>query len=286
MFNRKYKEVCGFYGQVEFSPSREYCVAFADGYFNQNQFQQGNVALLKNDEILFKVRIDRPHDCCVTDHGVLICSDWKNANELTGEFMIFDSNGTKIFSRHTTANLGNSAISEDSKIAIFNTLASDTEDSGKMFIVDVQKREIVESFSNPYTVFFKAKIDTGNQRILIIDKREFGYEINYKGEQTNKHEYEEEVMSKGSTYDKLFIYDGRPEELNFNDASYVQLLIQALDEKDVQISYGLANINRRIGEYYEANKDLLKAIEYYQKAIEVNPKIGVKKRLEKIKKMI
>jgi len=49
-------------------------------------------------------------------------------------------------------------------------------------------------------------------------------------------------------------------------------------------SYGRDKIYRMIGEYYKAQGDIKNTIENWDKAIKINPKVGVKRKLEALKK--
>lgn len=120
---------------------------------------------------------------------------------------------------------------------------------------------------------------------------------------------------KGLYYRKL----GESEELKGNFRSAIEFYFQALknsSEKDSKgIEYqklgecqlrfgeteeGIKNLNlaaeyqpskrasifKEVGEFYEEKKDLNTAINYFEKALMINPKIGVKRKLNTLKKTI
>lgn len=272
-----------FYGSKEQSPNGKYFVTYTDGHYYNNRWENGNIALLKNGTILFKKKIQRPNDCHVSDNGIVICCDWQNSNALTGRFLIFDSTGKELFIKKTTANLGACAISSDSKFAIFETFSSETEDSNKFFIIDVKQSRIVSTFLRPHS-FKTAEINTEKGSIKLKDYHGFIFEIDFNGNHINRHNYEMQVMQEGSNYQKLCLYGGKPDELKFRDQKYLQLLIEALDDKDSLHGFGEDRLYRRIGEYYDAVGDISKAIENWDKAIQINPKVGIKRKLDALKK--
>ncbi|WP_268223537.1 tetratricopeptide repeat protein [Sinomicrobium oceani] len=275
--------ITGFYGSKQYSDNKEYCVVYCDGHSINDKWKNGKLALIKKRKLLFEKSIQRPNDCYVSNNGFVICCDWLNAEELAGRFIIFDINGEIVFSKKTTANLGACGISNDSKIAIFETNNSDTEDGDKIFIIDIEERKILNKFERP-TSFNSAVIDTATKRIELIDHKKFIFEIDFEGNQTNTPEYEEQIMEKGTVYDKLWLYSTKTDHLKFNDEKYLDILELALTDKNASYSYGKDRIYRMIGEYYEAQGKVKQTIENWEKAIELNPKVGVKRKLNALKK--
>ena len=45
-------------------------------------------------------------------------------------------------------------------------------------------------------------------------------------------------------------------------------------------------IYRKIGEYYEASGDTIKTIENWEKALTINPSVGIKRKFDSLKKSI
>jgi hypothetical protein len=280
-----FEDVTGFYGTDQYSPNKLYCVSYCDGHYDNDKWKNGDIALVKGKTLLFKKKIQRPNDCYVSNDGIVICCDWQNSDALTGKFLVFDTTGEQIFSKKTTANLGACAVSDNSKIALFETHHSDTDDANKIFIVDIQQKQIIHKFQRPAS-FNNAFIDTDNKRIKLKDHKGFSFEIDFDGNQTNKAEYENQVMTKGSVYDRLWLYSDKADEVKLKDPSYLDLLDKALTDKDASYSFGKDKIYRMIGEYYEANGDIPKTIENWEKAMQINPKIGVKRKLDAWKKKV
>jgi hypothetical protein len=279
------EDITGIYGRESYSPNKEYCVSYCDGHYEGNKWKNGDIALVKDKTLLFKKKIQRPNDCFVSNNGIVICCDWQNSDALTGRLLIFDIKGEQLFAKKTTANLGMCAISDNSEIALFETYNSDTNDSDSIFIIDVKQQNIIHRFTRP-TSFNKAIIDTDKRHIKLIDYRGFIYEIDFEGNQTNNNDYEKQIMTNGSIHDRLSLYSSKPDELKLNDARYLELLTESLTDKDVLYTFGQDKIQRMIGEFYEANDDSVKAIEHWEIALQLNPKIGLKRRLEAIRKKV
>lgn len=277
------EDITGFYGRKQYSPNRQYCVSYADGHFENDKCKNGDIALVKDKKLLFKKKLQRPNDCFVSNDGIVIACDWLNSDALTGKLLIFNETGEELFSKKTTANLGNCAISDNSQIALFETHNSDTNDGDKIFIVDIASKQIIKRFERPAS-FNSAIIDTENKRIKLKDHKGFVFEIDFDGNQTNIEEYENHILTKGSVYDRLWVYADKPDEIKLKDPKYLELLTKALTDKDASYSFGNDKIYRMIGEYHEANEDISKTIENWEKAMQINPKIGVKRKLDNLKK--
>ncbi len=276
------EDIVGFYGKKQFSRNKSFCVVYSDGLYENDKWEKGHFAVLNGENLLFKKRLERPNNCYVSDNGISICCDWLNIDNLEGKFIVFDQRGKQIFSKKITANLGSSGISDDGKIAIFETYNSGTEDSNQIFIVNIEQGKIFSKFDRPSS-FIETQIDTEKGLIKLIDNRKFIFEVDYSGNQTNREEYDAQILNKGSIYDKLWFYSEKPDEKKLQDNNYLDILYKATKDEDSKYSFGLDRIYRKIGEYYEANNDIEKTIEYWKKAIEINPKVGVKRKLDKIK---
>ena len=277
------EDITGFYGNKQYSPNRTFCVSYADGHYENDKWKNGDIALIKDNKLLVKKKLQRPNDCFVSNDGIVIACDWLNSDELIGRFLIFNSTGEELFSKKTTANLGNCAISDNSQIALFETHNSDTSDGDKIFIVDISQKQVIHKFERPSS-FNSAIIDTEAKRIKLKDHKGFVFEIDFEGNQTNAEEYENHILTKGSVYDRLWVYADKPDEIKLKDPKYLELLITALTDTDASYSFGKDKIYRMIGEYYEANDNIEQTIENWEKAVSINPKVGVKRKLDNLKK--
>lgn len=281
-YEQSIEDITGFYGSKKYSENKEYCIQFCDGHEENGKWKNGQLALLKNNALLYKKSIARPHDCIITNKGIVICADWLNTTSLAGRFLVIDSIGAEIFSKKTTANIGNLAVSLDSKTAIFETHSSESSDGDKIFVIDIEKKELYKKFDKIVS-FKKAFIKNDINRIKLQDYRGFTIEIDFDGNQTNKEDFENQVLKQGTIQDKLYLYQAKPDAEKLSDINYLNLLNNALNDKDAKYSFGLDNLYRKLGEYYESNHQIEKAIESWEKAIDLNPKVGIKRKLDILK---
>lgn len=276
-------DIAGFYGLKTYSSNKIYCITRSSGHFENEKWINGKIALIKEEKVLFKKELERPNDCVVSNDGIVICCDWLDSDELIGKFYIFDNMGNQLFSKQTNANLGCCELSLDSKIAIFETHNSNNDDGNKIFIVDIENKKLKNKVERKST-FGTATINTKTEKIRFKDHRNFIYEMDFNGNQTNFKEYENQILNNGSINDKLSYYENIPIELKIKDQNYLDTLNKAITDKDSNYSFGLDMIYRKIGEFYEDSGNIIKTIEFWEKAIQINPKIGVKRKLNSYKK--
>lgn len=270
------------FGTEEFSNDKTFCVVFADGFSESDKWTKGTVGLLKNGKQVFTKKFDRPHDCKVSNNGTVIICDWGNTDKLAGDFIVLDEKGNEIFIRVVKANIGTCTISNDGHYSIFETYSSDTEDSNKIFVIDIKNKSEINSFERQFA-FIKADIDTTQKQITLIDNSNFEFITDFNGNQLNKKELEESILNKGTILDKLIFLEGNYliNEL-FNRSDYEGLLIKALSDNDACYSYGQAKLYKVLGQLYLERNEIEKTIDSWGKALEINPKVGVKKKYDKL----
>jgi tetratricopeptide (TPR) repeat protein len=274
---KKKFDTSDFYGNKSHSPNYKFAVAFQDSY---EEGKKGDVYLLQGTDVLFQKKIDRPNDCVVSNDGIVGVCDWMHTDELAGQFFLFNIDGKQIIKVKTSANLGNCAISEDSKYAIFETYHSDTEDSDMIFIIDIVQKKVVGEFEREIE-FKKAKINSSEKSIDVKINSNLTYQVNFDGEWINKEKFEQDLNEKGSKTDKVnyleILYKDREAELCSND-----IYLDALQSNINNQNFKDGQILKRIGEVYENRKDIPNAIKYFQQALDKNPRVGIKTKLTKL----
>jgi hypothetical protein len=271
-----------FFGTIVPSENNEYLVGFEEG---ESERSKGKILLIKNNEVLFQKRLYRPNDGVVSNNGcIAICDYLSWDSNLGGMFYIFDEKGNEIFTKKTTANLGKCFISYDSRYAIFETYGSPTDDSNKIFVINVFERRIISKFDRPFS-FVEAIIDSLKERIKLISNSRFIFEIDLLGNQINIEEYKKSIHDKGDLLEKIRCLEEYEANKLLANTDYINYLLESLKDENVLYSYGKDRLLRRIGEYYEFHGDIDNTIKYWKEAIKLNPKIGVKKKLDGYLKM-
>jgi len=284
-YEKDIEDITGFYGTEKYSSNGAYCVSYSDGYYNDDKWKNGDIALVKGKTFLFKKKLQRPNECAVSNNGIVICCDYLNSDESIGKIIIFDNKGEVLFTRKTKANLGMCSISDNGTTALFETYGSENSDSNSIFLVDTVTKSITAQFERPYA-FNSASIDSTSKLIQLKNHKDFIFEIDFEGNQTNLQDYENQIMTRGSTYDRLCLFQSKTDEEKFKDEAYLNILKSALTDNDASYSFGQDRIYRMLGEFYEANNDREKTIEHWEKAVQINPKVGIKRKLDSLKKQL
>ncbi len=281
VIKQKFDEA-SFFGTIVFSDNSEYSVGFEEGESDKGK---GRLLLIKNNEILFQKRLYRPNVGVVSNNGYVAICDYLNwESKLAGVFYIYDNLGNEVFKNQTTANLGKCFISNDSQYSIFETYGSPTDDSNKVFIINVSETRIISKFERPFN-FINAIIDSLNKTIKLISNSGFIYEIDFSCNQINIEEYKNSIIERGDLLEKLRCIEEYESNTLFSNAYYLKFLLDALKDKDSSYSYGKDRLLLRIGEYYEFHGDFDSTIDYWEKAIKLNPNVGIKRKLSKYLKM-
>jgi tetratricopeptide (TPR) repeat protein len=268
-------DLIGYVGLSKESPDGNYIIGFRDGHQ-----EKGRLTLVKDKKILFEKKLERPNDCKVSNDGFVICCDWLDSMDLAGEFLVYNERGDEIIRYRTQANLGYCQISPDSKFAIVETYNSNNDDGNKIFIFDLLKGELLNKIAKPLA-YNEALIDTGNMVIALTDFNKLIYKVDFHGNPVNFEDYYKKMISEGTPDAVIRFFNGHLAEQRHKDENYLKAL---LDESNSGKEYlKLDYIYREIGECYEAKGDIENTIFYWEKAVDINPKIGVKRKLSKLK---
>lgn len=268
-------DLIGYVGLMEQSQNGEYLIGVRDAHL-----EAGRLTLVKNGDILFEKILQRPNDCKVSNDGFVICSDWLDSLDLCGEFLVYNNQGDEVVKHRTKANLGNSQISSDSRFAIVETYNSNNDDGNKIFIFDIINGSLLNRIAKP-VAYKEALIDTDDMVISLTDVKGHIYKVDFHGNPINFKDYYNEKIRKGAPDDVINFFRGHLPDKRHQDKNYLNALLNESNSgKDyIRLDY----IYREIGECYEAKGDLENTIFYWEKAVEINPKIGVKRKLSKLK---
>lgn len=124
------REAIGFYGLKWYSDNGKYCVV----YLSQSD-ETYNVGLVDvaNKQIIYRIRLKRPHRCRVTKNGVVICEDWGGHDTLATKIYILGNTGLIINEKRHNAALGDIFESIDNETKFRYNINS----SGKIYTIDL-----------------------------------------------------------------------------------------------------------------------------------------------------
>lgn len=115
--------------QVVSSPSGQYTLGLDDSSPDglTSGFRGGGKGawiLFDGERVTAQGRLERPNDGAVADNGRFIVSDWLFGNQLSSRFYAFAPDGRPIIELELGANTGVSAISDDGRFMALTTLSS------------------------------------------------------------------------------------------------------------------------------------------------------------------
>ena len=264
----------------------------------------GEYILIDGDNLVLWGKLERPHDGKVSDSGIFILNDWMFGEGLKGTFYSFEPNGQKLIEQNFRANLYNNGISKDGQFAVCQTCDSDNEDGNKLSFFDLGKRNLIWKLTPVGSPLgcdrannYGFDIEKGILSLFYENGRTYRYGFN--GNFLDSQEWEKEQSEKSSMftvsspaqspngYELFEIAMKEKEELKSQIANlstygeFISLMEKAL-EKGVS-EHSQSTIHRELGEAYQKIGTPAEAIHHFEKAISLNPKIGVKKILKTLK---
>lgn len=139
----------GMFVEYERSPSKEWVICWRDS--NEEGTQGGHrdsgkgIYVLYNSirkKVALKGKLERPNSGHVADNGTFSIEDWGFGSDLSGVFYVMSASGEQLIRRELKANFFNSTISRNGKYAVCQTANSPSEeDGGKMIGFDIEARK-------------------------------------------------------------------------------------------------------------------------------------------------
>ncbi len=126
------RQQIGIYGLKWYSNNNKYCVV----YLSDNDVDY-NIGLVETitKQILFKIKLDRPHRCRLTNEGLIVCEDWGQHNCNSSYIYLIDNTGKILLKKRHNSAIGN----------IFELIENETKFkynlnyTGELKIIDLQK---------------------------------------------------------------------------------------------------------------------------------------------------
>jgi len=280
-----------FYGQSSISPNGRFVITWEDadpasGIGGSRKKGLGSYMLLQDGRILLKGKLERPNDGKVSNTGIFIIHDWTFSDSLDGIFFAIDPSGNVLVRERYKANLDVNAISAEGWYAACQTCRSDFEaHSDLMSIFDLRRKSLIGQFKpvtgRPHDILFDSASKTIN---LVYQGKEYRYL--FDGTCLDQEKWERERVSTYSGYDLIALAENRLNVLQGPDLAVYNEPIDLLKEglqRGVS-EYTQARVHRLLGEIYHRCGDNNLAISHFESALQLNPKIGVKKLCESLKK--
>jgi tetratricopeptide (TPR) repeat protein len=286
----------GFSSEIFEIPSRRFmglCVRSSNARFtltwNDNFTGRSKYFLLRGLQIVAEGTLARPNDGAVTDNGTFIFNEWGTGEGLKGTFRAFNDAGEALIAKKFAANLFNNGLSLDGRYAAVQTAnAPGSDDSSVLTVFDLVQRAQIGRFvpqsgwADQYRFHDDGTIDLGYQKLGF-----FRYSL--AGEFIDRGLWEEAQLTRGDysmtliTVQRILKDHGGKPDLDLTDR-----LIRAIDRvtplimKENEKTKALAK--RLRGECLEACGDRAAALASYLEALRIDPKVGVKRQIDRLTK--
>jgi len=274
-----------FIGLRARSPNGRFTLAWADGGPDQSRI--GRYLLLDGKRVIVEGWMPRPNDGAVTDVGVFIFNDWGALETLSGTFHAFGADGKTLVSRHFMANLFNNGVSADGCFAVCQTANAPSADGNRLTVFDLGAGREIGGFqpesgwAKDYAFF----PETRRIRLLYHDGGAFDYD--FGGTFVDRMKW----LAFGLTQANIFVIetliaemDGKPSpELA---SQVLPATVIALGKLRADDNRTRARLLRSRGTCLEALADLREALACYDEALSLDPKVGVKRRADALRKVV
>jgi tetratricopeptide (TPR) repeat protein len=229
----------------------------------------------------------RANDGKVADNGVFILNDWGAIETLSGTFAAFGPDGKRIVSRKFKANLFNNGLSPDGRLAVCQTANAPSDDGGKLTVFDLVAGTEISQWQaeSGWASFYEFPDDGQTIRLGYRDRGAFAYGLD--GTFIERAKWLALGLQKG---DLQIVGTLLSESNNQPDRALVDLLLPAIDIalatiRESEVKWR-AQAFRLRGVCFEAVADSARALECYEKALSLDPKVGVKRKAVQLRKAI
>lgn len=288
-----------FFGLANTSPDKRWVVGCndSDGGSHGGCRMKGNGRVIlvdyPSDKIVHELKcFARPTDAAVSDSGGYIVHDCGFGSALRGDVIAINTDGKEIYRRQYSANIFNIGISQCGRYAVVQTAHADNEDSNILEVLNLKSGKQVftvrpvGAWANSYLFDTNADGELSQLRVKLEGLGYFRYSST--GEFLDVESLQVAQLDKGDYTTKIM---AAQELLKTNTAE--ESARKALNVADVALSQGArerydwgAQAHRIRGESFELLGQLSDALEAYEQALLMNPKVGVQRRATALRKKL
>lgn len=285
-----------FSGVYQLSKSKKWAIAWRDsdpsagrGGHRESGLGAYVLADVSSGTVACHGSMPRPNNGHVCETGVFCLEDWHFGSTLSGTFSVFDPSGSVILAKELTANIFTSGISRHGKYAFCATANSPTDHGNKVFLFDLVNRIEMYSVTPKAGWPDSYEVDEGTGELMAQFKDMGSFRYNVHGEFMDADQLGDANL-KSSHYDRIILAAEKIlGEVDLTDERIQEVLIAVQRARTLGADenpawkptalkvQGLAH--EQLGQYPEA-------VQVYEEALALNPKIGVKRRLASVSKRV
>lgn len=278
-------DALNFFGEYSASPSGEWAITWSEA-------ERGRYILFNRTENAAKVdgRMARPNNANVADNGVFAIENWGQGGTLGGTYCVFSADGVAIVKKRFAANLISNGISPTGKLAICQTANAPTGKDGNLLTAfDLQSGKKLFSIhpETPWAHDYEFDEQTVRFGLVIEGIGTFFYDKNGVFEQPEVYE---KCCLQSDQYHTAII--AAESILKSEDASEARIKA-ALDACKKSLLNGVednpnwqAFVHKWEGVAHERLGQDSEALTAFEKALSLDPKIGVKRQANAIRKRL
>lgn len=283
-----------FHGQVSRSSDGRYSIAWRDGNDEGTQggartSGKGRYLLLDRSMVIIEGRIERPNDGKVANNGNFVLNDWHFfTGELRGTFCAFRADGSEIVRQKYKANLYNNGISQDGRFAVCQTCNSPDERDGSILTIFNLENGSEIARWRPESGWAQDYDFSDDGAYVLLSYRE-GPPLRYTfaGEFIDRKVWVDSGLDRGDLHILSLVLkevNSRPEgDFARRLAASADKALQSAQTQDDRMRAWALKVK---GQCLDGLHEYPAALECYEQAIALDPKIGVKRRVDQLQKKV
>ena len=286
-----------FFGPYAMSPSKRWALGWRDADINAGRGGHrnkghGSYVLydMEHDRISAIGKLERPNRGAVADNGIFILQDWHFGEGLQGTLVAFTSSGSILHKRRFEANLFNGALSADGAWAVCQTANNpDHTDGNRLTAFDLRRSREIFSV-NPQTGWADDyEFSADGSRFIVVhnDLGKFAYDGS--GDFLDGEAYENACLSSKRFDISLFAAEALlkkyPSDVDQARRALSTIHSARLAGADNEPGWKAMALKLQ-GLALETIGQLDEALAVYDEALSMNPKIGVKRRADSLRKKL
>lgn len=242
---------------------------------------------VRTPAIAVRGKLERPNNGHVANNGTFVLEDWHFANTLSGTFVAFNAEGRQLLGRHLQANLMGNGISVNGRFAVCQTANSGHVDGSSLFLFDLASG--AELFSAPPMAGWTMDYDIDEDTVEVIAQvKDLGaFRYGQDGTFLDAMALEESSLARGDFATILRVCDdilARPETTLPRVRQLLPAIARARRKGADRDPCWKAMALKVQGIAHELLGEVPKAIEMFDAAIALNPRVGLKRRVAALRK--
>ena len=283
----------GFVGMAESSANKRWVVGYRDGGHGIKLGPDVPSVVLVDrqaDEVVHGVAtFKRPSHAAVSDVGVYVIDDGTQESKLASDIVVVDTGRTVLFRRHYDALVYALAISPCGRYVALQTCNAPSGDSNHLEVLDAKAKAVLFSVtpSTAWSQKYKFDIDGGELKRLLVEVKGLGrFAYLPDGSFPDRERLRDAAMASGGISERVRAAQNLFAE--FKDADTLSrvlaVAVQAASSAGEYEQSWKTAAQRLQGEVLEALGRDEDAIALYEGMLAGNAKVGVKAKLNALKK--